>query len=106
MRASTIERAADAIKIGYSPVARYLLKRLFVSAKGAAEDRTMNEEQIRQFLDRYGRALSAGDLAEIADCWAVPALVLADDGALSVSTSSQVEQCLNKRSASITHRAP
>lgn len=52
----------------------------------------MNSEHIRQFLERYGRALSAGAMPEIVGCWAVPALVLADEGALAVAESGQVAQ--------------
>jgi hypothetical protein len=52
----------------------------------------MNDEHIRQFLERYGQALSAGEMAEIVGCWAVPALVLADEGALAVAESGQVAQ--------------
>lgn len=45
---------------------------------------------VRAFLQRYGRALSAGDTDAIVDCWAIPALVVSDEGAVDVSSSEQV----------------
>ena len=44
----------------------------------------MSDEAIRQFLARYGRALSEGDLAVISDSWEPPALVLADEATMPV----------------------
>lgn len=52
----------------------------------------MNETQIKQFLERYGTALSVGDLSGIAGSWGVPALVLSNEGAISVSDQSEIEQ--------------
>lgn len=51
----------------------------------------VNQDQIKQSLERYGEALSAGDLASIWNCWEVPGLVLADDGAIVVSDKGQLE---------------
>jgi hypothetical protein len=51
----------------------------------------MNNEQIEAFLERYGQAISTGDLPTIVDCWSVPALVLSDQGAMPVSDPSEVE---------------
>jgi hypothetical protein len=51
----------------------------------------MEETEVRVFLESYGQALSTGDLAAIADAWAVPALVLADQGAVAVGASAEVE---------------
>ncbi len=47
---------------------------------------------IPAFLTRYGAALGAGDLATIRDCWAIPALVLSDQGVLAVSAAEEVER--------------
>jgi glutathione S-transferase len=47
--------------------------------------------KISRLLERYGAALSSGDTPTIADCWAVPALVLADQGAIAVTDPAQVE---------------
>jgi hypothetical protein len=52
----------------------------------------MTEDQVRQFLEGYGQALSTGNLDEIAACWSIPALVLADAGAVAVSDRAQVAQ--------------
>jgi hypothetical protein len=52
---------------------------------------TVNEDQIRRFLERYGKALSAGDLAGISSCWEIPGLVLADDGVVAFADKGQIE---------------
>ena len=52
----------------------------------------MDEDQIRSFLERYGQALSSGDLATIVSCWAVPALVLSDQGSVAVSDPAEIER--------------
>jgi hypothetical protein len=52
----------------------------------------MNEDQVRRFLDRYGQAISEANLAGIARCWDVPALVLSDQGAIAVSSRDEVER--------------
>lgn len=51
----------------------------------------MDKAQIQEFLDRYGEALSAADLPAISACWTIPALVVADTGAIAVSNTMQVE---------------
>jgi hypothetical protein len=43
------------------------------------------------FLDRYAEALAAGDLAGIAACYALPALVVGDAGTIPVADAGQVE---------------
>lgn len=43
------------------------------------------DEAIRDFLERYGLALSEGDLTTIVACWDAPALVLSDQGVQPVS---------------------
>ena len=48
-------------------------------------------EKISRLLERYGAALGSGDTQTIVDCWAVPALVLADQGAIAVTDPAQVE---------------
>jgi hypothetical protein len=53
---------------------------------------TMNEDQIKRFLERYGQAISAANLMEIASCWEVPALVLSDQGAIGVSDAAEIER--------------
>lgn len=52
----------------------------------------MKDETILPFLEGYGQALSTGDLAGVARCWDVPALVLSDEGALAVSDRGEIER--------------
>lgn len=52
----------------------------------------MNQTILKSFLERYGKALSAGDAKEIAKCWGIPALVLSNEGALAVSDAAEVER--------------
>jgi hypothetical protein len=49
------------------------------------------DDRIGELFDRYGRALSRGDLQGIASCWDVPALMLADDEVVALEDTSQVE---------------
>ena len=51
----------------------------------------MYDNNIKDMLEHYGAALSNGDLSVISSCWAVPALVLSDDGALAVTNPSEIE---------------
>lgn len=50
------------------------------------------EETVRNFLERYGEALGAGNLPAVAACWEVPAMVLSDQGARPVLELAEVEQ--------------
>jgi len=52
----------------------------------------MNEDKIRDVLERIGIALSAGDLHSLSNCWEVPALVLSDQGAIAVAEVSEIEK--------------
>jgi hypothetical protein len=52
----------------------------------------MRDDELLDFLRRLGRSLSTGDAAGVADCWAVPALVLMDGGAMPVTDRAQVER--------------
>jgi hypothetical protein len=51
----------------------------------------MDEDKILRFLEGYGAALSAGNLPAISRCWAVPALVLSDQGTIVVTNPSEIE---------------
>jgi hypothetical protein len=51
----------------------------------------MQDDQIGRLLEQLGEALSAGDLHKASTCWAVPALILSDDGATAVIDTSEVE---------------
>ena len=51
----------------------------------------MDDEKILRFLEGYGAALSAGDLPVVSRSWAVPALVLSDQGAMAVTSPTEIE---------------
>ena len=51
----------------------------------------MYDNNVKDMLEHYGAALSAGNLPVISNCWSVPALVLSDDGAMSVTSSGEIE---------------
>jgi hypothetical protein len=50
-----------------------------------------SEHEVAGFLKRYATALAGGDLAGIAACYALPALVLGDGAAIPVAEAGQVE---------------
>jgi ketosteroid isomerase-like protein len=52
---------------------------------------TTSAPDVRAFLDRYADALTGGDLPGIAACYALPALVVGDAGAIPVAEPGQVE---------------
>jgi hypothetical protein len=52
----------------------------------------MNEDQIRKLLERYGWAMSEGDLAGISGCWQLPALALYDEGPILIANSAELER--------------
>jgi hypothetical protein len=52
---------------------------------------TTSEQDVSTFLDRYADTLGRGDLPGIAACYVLPALVVGDGAAISVSEASQVE---------------
>jgi hypothetical protein len=49
------------------------------------------EDDVRTFLETYGRALSEGNLRGVSAAWDVPALVLSDEGAVEVQSAKQIE---------------
>jgi hypothetical protein len=51
----------------------------------------MERETLLKFFWAYGRALTEGNLAEVARCYEVPAFVLGDQGAIPVKASQEVE---------------
>lgn len=46
---------------------------------------------VQDFLDRFGRALTAGDGRTIASLWEVPALVIDDAGTRAVASAKEIE---------------
>jgi hypothetical protein len=51
-----------------------------------------HEDSVRKFLAYYGAMLSAGNLPQVVACWEVPAFVLADEGAIPVTSGKEVMQ--------------
>lgn len=51
----------------------------------------LQTDQIGRLLEQLGQALSTGDLHKASACWAVPALILSDDGATAVIDTSEIE---------------
>jgi hypothetical protein len=49
------------------------------------------DEHLRRFLVGYGEALSAGDLKAISGCYAVPSLVLSDEGSVPIAAREEIE---------------
>jgi hypothetical protein len=49
------------------------------------------DDSVQRFLARYGEALSAGDLKAISSCYAVPALVLSDEGSIPIAAREEIE---------------
>ena len=52
----------------------------------------MERDKVERFLGRLGEALSNGDLQAISACFAVPALVLSDAGAIVISATDEIER--------------
>ena len=49
------------------------------------------DEHLRRFLAHYGQALAAGDLKAISGCYAIPALVLSDEGSIPIAAREEIE---------------
>jgi ketosteroid isomerase-like protein len=47
--------------------------------------------RLEDFFVRYGEAVSAGDLKSVSACYAVPAIVISDGGAIPIATREEVE---------------
>ncbi len=52
---------------------------------------SIQDERLRTLLVRYGEAFATEDLKTVADCYAVPLLVLSDAGSIPVATCEEVE---------------
>jgi len=52
---------------------------------------TTAHAEVEAFLGRYAEALATGDLPGVAACYALPALVAGDDGAIPIAEAAQVE---------------
>lgn len=51
----------------------------------------LTDEHVWRFLVRYGEALAAGDLKTISGCYAIPALVLSDEGSVPIAARREIE---------------
>ena len=51
----------------------------------------LTDEHVWRFLVRYGEALAAGDLKTISGCYAIPALVLSDEGSVPIAARQEIE---------------
>lgn len=47
--------------------------------------------RLEAFFVRYGEAVSAGELTAISACYAVPSIVISDEGAIPIATRGEVE---------------
>lgn len=64
---------------------------------------TSIHEKVTDWLNAYGRALTADDLAAIADSYVLPALVVADGGVVAVNHRRDVDR--HGRRPVCAHRA-
>ena len=49
------------------------------------------DQHLQRFLVHYGEALAAGDLKAISGCYALPALVLSDEGNVPIAAREEIE---------------
>src|SRR5262245_45909834 len=52
----------------------------------------IDEREIRKLLEALGNALTAGDLDAVSKCWDIPAILLADQGSVVISSASQIRR--------------
>ena len=67
-------------------------RRESVQAAGTAVQNERDPVEVQEFLERLASALTQGDGKTVATMWAVPALVLSDDGARAVNALSEVDE--------------
>ena len=63
-----------------------------VHGAAAAIESARDPAEVQEFLDRLASAVTGGDGRTVATMWAVPALILSDDGARAVNALSEVEE--------------
>jgi hypothetical protein len=69
-----------------------MMERENIRESGTREPGRDRRDEVQQFLDRMGRGVTSGDGRTVATMWEVPALVLGDDHAMSISSAREVEQ--------------
>lgn len=60
--------------------------------KGSASKHDHQDAGVQDLLDRFARAVTAGDGDEIASLWAVPAFVIGDDMVRAVNSLEEVKE--------------
>ena len=60
----------------------------------------MSRISLEDFIETYGKAISAGELEEIADSWEIPSLVLSEKGTTVVNTKEEVMAFFERADAS------
>ncbi|MET0592434.1 MAG: hypothetical protein ABW133_07035 [Polyangiaceae bacterium] len=65
---------------------------------------SVKDDEVRTFLEAYGRALSEGNLRGVSAAWETPALVLSDRGAIEVQSAKQIEEFFGAARRQYTER--
>lgn len=60
--------------------------------KGSATKHGRQDDGVQDLLDRFARAITAGDGNAIASLWAVPAFVIGDNGVRAVNSLDEVKE--------------
>jgi hypothetical protein len=61
-------------------------------SKKAAPKLDQRDGGVRDFLDRFARAITSGDARQITSLWGVPSLVMGDNGVQAVNSLEEVKQ--------------
>jgi hypothetical protein len=51
----------------------------------------MSQESLTRCLERVGQAISTSNWPDLANCWAFPALVLSDEGAITIADADSLQ---------------
>ena len=65
---------------------------------------SVKDDEVRTFLEAYGRALSERNLRGVSAAWETPALVLSDEGAIHVESAKQIEDFFGAARRQYTER--
>ena len=71
--------------------------------KAPRKARTKDQE-VQDYLDRYARALTAGDGETVASMWEVPAIVVGEDEAIAITELQQVSDFFGAAKPMYTQR--
>lgn len=67
-----------------------MTQRTDTDTRGVRSDTGDGEAEIQEFLDRFARALTAGDGNTVATLWETPALVMGDEMVRAVASAKEV----------------